>query len=288
MKIAVLPNLEKNQALYHTHRLIEKLQSLGIEVLMEKNKESFFDEPGILFFPEFEAMLNACDIVIAIGGDGTIIHVAGHAAEAGKPLLGVNIGRLGFVAELEPDEFGELEKLAAGEYQIENRMMLQIRYMQNGREVTSHVLNDAVVARSTLSPMPDYRVGFGGMTVCQFRGDGLVVATPTGSTAYSLSAGGPIIDPKLECIILSPVCSHSLLTRPVVFGPDAVLSLQVCLLPGSEAYLTMDGQIPVKIYDPAQKIYFSRSARSVQIVHIKEHNFYEIVNEKLGNGRNGT
>ena len=287
MKIAVLPNLEKKQARCHTLRLIEKLQSLGVEVLMDRKLEHDFETPGISFFPDFGGMLRSCDLMIAIGGDGTIIHFARHAAEAEKPLLGVNIGRLGFVAELEPDEFDELEKLASGEYQIENRMMLQVRYMEDGLERTCHVLNDAVVSRNALSPMPDYKVGFRGMTVCNFRGDGLIVATPTGSTAYSLSAGGPIIDPKLECIILSPVCSHSLLTRPVVFGPDAVLSVQAGLLPGSEVYLTMDGQISVKISDPSQKIFFSRSDRSVMIIHIKEHNFYEIVNEKLGNGRNG-
>ena len=287
MKIAVLPNLEKKQARRHTLRLIEKLRSLGVEVLMDKGLEPDFEIPGISFFADFCAMLRSCDLMIAIGGDGTIIHFARHAAEADKPLLGVNIGRLGFVAELEPDEFGELEKLASGEYQIENRMMLQVRYTEDGLEKICHVLNDAVVSRNALSPMPDYKVGFRGMTVCNFRGDGLIVATPTGSTAYSLSAGGPIIDPKLACIILSPVCSHSLLTRPVVFGPDAVLSVQADLLPGSEVYLTMDGQISVKISEPSQKIFFSRSDRSVKIIHIKEHNFYEIVNEKLGNGRNG-
>lgn len=287
MKIAVLPNLDKKQARYHTLQVIEKLQSLGVEVLMEERLKTVFEKPRISFLPDFDTVLRSCDMVIAIGGDGTIIHFARHAAEAEKPLLGVNIGRLGFVAELEPDEINELDKLAAGEFQIENRMMLQVSYTENGQQKKCHVLNDAVVSRNALSPMPDYKVGFRGMTVCNFRGDGLIVATPTGSTAYSLSAGGPIIDPKLECIILSPVCSHSLLTRPVVFGPDAVLSVQAGLLPGSEVYLTMDGQISVKISDPTQKIFFSRSNRSVQIVHIKEHNFYEIVNEKLGNGRNG-
>lgn len=287
MKIAVLPNLDKKQARFHTLRVIEKLLSLGTEVLMEKRLKPFFDKPEITFFPEFDEMLRSCDLMIAIGGDGTIIHFARHAAEAEKPLLGVNIGRLGFVAELEPDEFQELDKLASGDYQVENRMMLQVSYTEDGTEKKCHVLNDAVVSRNALSPMPDYQVGFHGMNVCKFRGDGLIVATPTGSTAYSLSAGGPIIDPKLECIIFSPVCSHSLLTRPVVFGPDAVLSVQVDSLPGSEVYLTMDGQISVKITDSAQKIFFSRSERSVQIIHIKEHNFYEIVNEKLGNGRNG-
>ena len=168
MKIAVLPNLDKKQAQHHTLQVIEKLQSLGVDVLMDEHLKIVFEKPGISFL-NFDTMLRCCDLMIAIGGDVTIIHFARHAAEAEKPLLGVNIGRLGFVAELEPDEIGELDKLAAGEYQIENRMMLQVGYMEDGQEKTCHVLNDAVVSRNALSPMPDYKVGFRGMTVCNFR-----------------------------------------------------------------------------------------------------------------------
>lgn len=285
MNIAVLPNLSRNKAQYHTNRLIKRLQELGARIMMQSRFQENFANIGVDFFENFNEMIRACDLMVALGGDGTIIHCARHAAAFDKPILGVNVGRLGFVAELETDEFDELGKLAAGNYQIENRMMLEIRYMENGQVRTCSALNDAVISRGALAPMPDFRVGFNGQTVCDYRGDGLIVSTPTGSTAYSLSAGGPIIDPQLACILLSPVCSHSLLTRPVVFGPDAKLSVQTCFRTQSEAYLTMDGEIFVKI-DPSQKIEFYRSEKTVKIIRLKNHNFYEIVNEKLGDGRN--
>lgn len=285
MNIAVIPNLSRSKALFHTTQLIHRLHELGARIYMQSRFQNDFENMGVKFFGKFDEMITACDIMVALGGDGTIIHCARHAANFAKPILGVNVGRLGFVAELETDEFDELGKLTGGNYQIENRMMLEIRYTENGLIKTCAALNDAVITRGALSPMPDFKVGFNGQTVCDYRGDGLIVSTPTGSTAYSLSAGGPIIDPQLACILLSPVCSHSLLTRPVVFGPDAKLSVQTCFRTESEAYLTMDGEINVKI-DPSQKIEFYRSDKTVKIIRLKDHNFYEIVNEKLGDGRN--
>lgn len=285
MKIAVLPNLSRSRAKHSTQRLIERLRELGASVQMHGRFRGDFSGGGVRFFDDFDEMIRSCDLMVALGGDGTIIHSARHAAAFDKPILGVNVGRLGFLAELETDEFDELGKLTAGNYRVERRMMLEVRYSENGAVKTCTALNDAVLSRGVLSPMPDFRVGFDGQTVCDYRGDGLIVSTPTGSTAYSLSAGGPIIDPQLSCILLSPVCSHSLLTRPVVFGPDARLSVQARFRGESEAYLTMDGEIFVRV-DPSQTVEFCRSDRTVQIVRLKDHNFYDIVNEKLGDGRN--
>ena len=285
MKIAVLPNLSRSRAKHYTQRLMERLRELGASVLMHGRFRDDFSGGGICFFVDFDGMIRSCDLMVALGGDGTIIHSARHAAAFDKPVLGVNVGHLGFLAELETDEFDELGKLTTGRYRVERRMMLEVRYVEDGVEKQCAALNDAVLSRGVLSPMPDFRVAFNGQTVCDYRGDGLIVSTPTGSTAYSLSAGGPIIDPQLSCILLSPVCSHSLLTRPVVFGPDARLSVQTCFRGRSEAYLTMDGEIVVRV-DPLHRVEFSRSDRTVQIVRLKDHNFYDIVNEKLGDGRN--
>jgi NAD+ kinase len=284
MNIAVLPNLSREKAQYYTVRLIERLRGFGSEIYMQRGFQNCFPEHGIHFFDDLKEVIRSCDLMVALGGDGTIIHCARYAAEFEKPILGVNVGRLGFLAELETDEFDELKKLADGNYRIEKRMMLDIRYSENGVEKTCSALNDAVLMRGALSPMPDFRVDFNGRTVCDYRGDGLIVSTPTGSTAYSLSAGGPIIDPQLSCILLSPVCSHSLLTRPVVFGPNAELSVQTKLRAEGEDYLTLDGEISVK-FDTTQIVKFSRSERTVSIVRLKDYNFYSIVNEKLGDGR---
>lgn len=285
MNVAVLPNLSRNRAQHYTVRLIERLRGFDFSILMQSRLRENFPSFGIRFFDDFDEMIRSCDLMVALGGDGTIIHSAHHAAAFDKPILGVNVGRLGFLAELETDEFDELDKLAEGKYRIEKRMMLEIRYMENGLEKTCTALNDAVISRGALSPMPDFRVHFNDQTVCDYRGDGLIIATPTGSTAYSLSAGGPVIDPQLSCILLSPVCSHSLLTRPVVFGPDARLSVQTLFRSESEAYLTMDGEISARV-DPSRMIEFYRSPKTVGIIRLKDHNFYDIVNEKLGDGRN--
>lgn len=285
MKAAIMPNLSKQNALQHTVRLNQKLNELGAEVLMKSGLKDYFKDSGILFYDNFYEMMNDCDIVIAVGGDGTIIHCARSAAAAGKPILGINVGRLGFVAELETDEFDQIEKLTSGGYTLENRMMLEISLEQNGEKKTYTALNDAVIARGALSRILDLKVSFNNTKVCDYRADGLILSTPTGSTAYSLSAGGPVIDPQLECILLSPICPHSLLTRPVIFSPDSKLSVQAHSDYESEIFLTIDGDDFIKITDSTEKINIQRSSQVVKIIQLKKRNFYEIVNQKLGEGR---
>ena len=261
------------------------LQKFDAQVLMRSDLKSYFSDFGIVFYDDFKKMMADCDIVIAVGGDGTIIHCARHAAAAEKPILGINIGRLGFVAGLETDELDELKNLADGNYTIEDRMMLEVKLENNGIQETHYALNDAVLARGALSRILDLKVNFNDKNVCDYRADGLIIATPTGSTAYSLSAGGPVIDPSISCILLSPICPHSLLTRSVVFGPDARLSVLASSSYDSEMFLTIDGDTSIQITDK-QKIEFCRSKQTVRIIKLKDNNFYEVVNEKLAERRN--
>ncbi len=285
MKIAIMPNLSKHNAQLHTTRVAETLQKFGAEVCMRLNLKSCFPNSHIVFYDDFDKMMSDCDAVIAVGGDGTIIHSSRHAAMAEKPILGINVGRLGFVAGLETDELDKLKKLIDGDYTIENRMMLEIRLVNQGKEETHLALNDAVIARGALSRILDIAVHFNDKNVCEYRADGLIISTPTGSTAYSLSAGGPVIDPSINCILLSPICPHSLLTRPVIFGPDAKLSVTACSHYKSEIILSVDGDTFIQIADN-QKINFCRSERMVRIIKLKDDNFYEVVNEKLAERRN--
>jgi len=261
------------------------LQKFDAKVLMRSDLKSYFSDFAIVFYDDFKKMMADCDIVIAVGGDGTIIHCARHAAAAEKPILGINIGRLGFVAGLETDELDELKNLTDGNYIIEDRMMLEVRLENNGIQETHYALNDAVLARGALSRILDLKVNFNDKNVCDYRADGLIIATPTGSTAYSLSAGGPVIDPSISCILLSPICPHSLLTRSVVFGPDARLSVLASSSYDSEMFLTIDGDTSIQITDK-QKIEFCRSKQTVRIIKLKDNNFYEVVNEKLAERRN--
>jgi len=285
LKIVIMPNLSKHNAQFHTIRVIDKLHEFGAEVFIKSSFKDNFRDCGVGFYDDFDQMVQSCDVIIAVGGDGTIIHCARHAAAAEKPILGINVGRLGFVASLETDELDKLKNLVDGDYVIENRMMLEVRLEANGKTDTYCALNDAVLARGSLSRILDLKVNFNDTNVCDYRADGLIVATPTGSTAYSLSAGGPVIDPSINCILLSPICPHSLLMRSVVFGPDARLSVQASSNYDSEIFLTIDGETSIKILDH-QNIEFCRSSQTVRIIKLKDDNFYETVNEKLAEGRN--
>jgi NAD+ kinase len=285
LKIAIVPNLSKHNAQYHTVKVMEKLRELGAEVFIMSEYKNICTGCEVQFYDNFKTMLKDCDILIAVGGDGTIIHCARHAAEAQKPILGINVGRVGFVASLETDELEKLSRLVDGDYKIERRMMLDVKFEADGKQTTYCALNDAVISRGSLSRMLDLKVRFNDTNVCNYHADGLIVSTPTGSTAYSLSTGGPVIDPSISCILLSPICPHSLFTRSVVFGSDAKLCVQASSKYDCEIFLIIDGETYIKINEN-QKIEFSRSEQAVQIIKLKDDSFYEIVNEKLAEGRN--
>ena len=283
MNIVLLPNLTKQDAALHTGRITEKLLELNSAVWMHFPMEQHFSKYPIRFWGDFDEMIQKCDVVIAIGGDGTIIHAAKHAAQARKPILGVNVGRLGFVAGLETNELELLERLVSGKYTVDPRMMITATVGKPDGNLTYHALNDAVISRGALSRILDFQVSLNQDTICRYRADGLILSTPTGSTAYSLSAGGPVVDPSMECMILTPICPHSLLTRPVVFNANSLISAKADC--GSEIYLTLDGATSIRI-ESGESIYFSKSRLSVQLIQLHDKGFYQVVNEKLTERRN--
>ena len=285
MKVAVITNLTKQNAQEHTVQIIQKLNSFGALVLMSAAELREFHTAGnIDFYDDFSEMLKSCDSVIAVGGDGTIMRAAKHAASAGKPILGINVGRLGFVAGLETNELDRLKDLVEGNYTIERRMMLSVSLLHNGQKMTFQALNDAVVSRGSMSRILDFDVSLNEDNVCSYRADGLIVATATGSTAYALSAGGPVIDPTMQCIILTPICPHSLLTRTVVFGPRSKLSMTASSNYREEIFLTLDGEVSLKL-ENGQKIELCRSKVPAKMINLKHKNFYEVVDEKLAERR---
>lgn len=283
MNIVLLPNLTKQDAALHTGRIAEKLLELQSSVWMHMPLKREFHQYPIRFWGDFDEMISQCDAVIAIGGDGTIIHAAKHAAHAQKPILGVNVGRLGFVAGLETDELELLELLVSGKYTVDNRMMISATVGKADGSVTYQALNEAVISRGSLSRILDFQVSLNEDTICRYRADGLILSTPTGSTAYSLSAGGPVVDPSMECMILTPICPHSLLTRPVVFNANSLISAKADS--GSEIYLTLDGATSIRI-ESGEQVYFSKSRLSVQLIQLHHKGFYQVVNEKLTERRN--
>ena len=282
MIAAVVPNLDKKDTDRCTRALVKKLHSLGADVWMAETMRPYFGDTGVGFLKDEKALYRQGDVLIAVGGDGTIIQVAKNAALCGKAVLGINVGRLGFVASLEKEEMDELDKLVQGAYAIEKRMMLDVWV---GQETTPHaVLNDAVLSRGTYSHILDFEVLLNNESICQYRADGLIISTPTGSTAYSLSAGGPVVDPALDCIGLVPICPHSLVTRPVVFSSNSTLCARAHCGSDEEIILSLDGAtiIPVSASAP---ITVKRSHLTAGLIRLNHTNFYQVVNDKLAERR---
>lgn len=276
MKLSLIVNKDKPHAAAAARRVVQELLPYDVTLL------SCEDCPveGTTVLGSAEEIIRECDIAVTVGGDGTIIHNAKFAAFYEKPLLGINLGRVGFVANIEPDELDELKKLVSGGYRIQRRMLLEITVEKDGEQRQFTAVNEAVIHRDTPANMVDISVELNGERIISYRADGMMFSTPTGSTAYSFSAGGPVIEPDMRCILLTPVCPHALTSRQVVFGEDSVLSARVHPLSTLKCYLTVDGRnhIPISSDD---HITVRRSPKELQLIILKEKNFYTLLNEKL-------
>lgn len=276
MKVSLIVNKDKKRAAETAARAAELLLKSSAEVLTCAD----FPIDGTTVMDTAEDIIRECDIAVTVGGDGTIIHNAKFAAHYNKPLLGINLGRIGFVANIEPDEIDELKKLVLGDYRIQRRMLLDITVDKDGRQESFTAMNEAVIHRDSLSNLVDISVELDDERIITYRADGMLFSTPTGSTAYAFSAGGPVIQPDMRCILLSPVCPHALSSRQVVFGEDAVLSASVHPHSTLKCYLTVDGQhhIPISSDD---RITVRKAKEELQLIILKEKNFYTLLNEKL-------
>jgi NAD+ kinase len=221
------------------------------------------------------------DLVIVAGGDGTLLSAARLAGPLGIPILGVNFGGLGFMTELQPEElYTALERLLRGDYEIEEREALRVRF-RRGRKLLGEfaLLNDAVVTKTALARMLVIELRIDGELVATYTSDGLIVATPTGSTAYNLSAGGPILDPRMSAFVIAPICPHAMSYRPLVVPGGVRIEVTLRSLT-EEAYLTLDGQVgfPMKQLDT---IVIDRHPRSVRLVRVARRGFFEVLQRKL-------
>jgi len=276
--IAVMPNLTKKDAYETSLHAIEILSDTGMQILMECSLSRLYQNDNIVFFGSEFTMLKSCDMVLTIGGDGTIIHAAREAAPLDKPLLGINTGRLGFVAELEPNELDMLRRIAEGNYTIEKRMMLKVTH--KNREY--YAMNDAVISRGSLSRLIDIDVSLAEEKghICSYRADGLIVSTPTGSSAYSLAAGGPVVEPAMKCIVMTPVCSHSLFARPVIFSHKSRLAVSASCDDNTQVYLTLDGAKTLTIAR-SDVIYMTSSKIETKFIKLKDKTFYKVLSDKF-------
>ncbi|WP_305041716.1 NAD(+)/NADH kinase [Geoalkalibacter sp.] len=221
------------------------------------------------------------DLIIVLGGDGTLISVARHVGARMKPILGVNLGSLGFLTEITQNEtFSTLERVLAGDFKVSSRMMLDAVVLRSGREVARFVvLNDAVINKGALARIIDMETSVDGVYLTNFKADGLIVATPTGSTAYNLAAGGPIIYPGLNCLVISPICPHMLTNRPLIVSDRAVIRIEV-KFEDQHVVLTADGQVgmPLKGGDVVE---LRRSEVRTLLVKSPTKDYFSVLRAKL-------
>jgi len=253
--------------------------------LRQKNYETYVDleTATILNIEGYQRseIPSLVDVIIVLGGDGTMLGVCRLVKDKGVPILGVNIGGLGFITEVSADKLYEtMEKMFSGECLIEERVMLTANIFRQGERIAEYsVLNDVVVNKAALARIIDFDTYVNNSYVTTFRSDGLIISTPTGSTAYSLSAGGPILYPTLNCIVLTPICSFTLTNRPIVL-PDNVLIRVVIKSMAERVYLTLDGQVGFSLqqHDVVEVV---RAPFKTKLLIPKERDYFQVLREKL-------
>lgn len=276
MKVLIMPNLTKHNTIWVMKSIISQLLECGCVPLMaEQFKDNF---KGALFAP-FDEQISICDVVVTVGGDGTILHSAKHTVQYDKPILGINTGRLGYLAQIELNEIELLSRLPLGDYTIQNRMLLEVEI--SNMEQTCYALNDVVISKGDHARLVDIDIQGDGHPVGSYRADGLIFATPTGSTAYSLSAGGPIVDPAIDTIILTPICPHSLYDRSILLSPQMRLEVRSRFVNNSDCVVvSVDGD-SITGLDNQGLVKIRKSDKSVQFINFAEKGFNSILSQKL-------
>jgi len=279
MKTAgVISNLSKDRDGKIAKRIVSKLLDASFEVFVLKELHNHINEGNIC---EENFIYKNVDFLISLGGDGTLLSVARRAAENGIPVLGFNMGRLGFLTEIEIEDADmAFEVIKSGKYQIEKRMMLKIVLKSKEGQVSNFVaLNDVAVSKSSFSRIIHLKAFINDELVNLYPADGLLVSSPTGSTAYSLSAGGPIISPEMECMLLTPICPHSLNIRPIVTDFKNNISIEV-IDDKEEVFITIDGQEGARL-SKGDVLTVTKFECYTKLMRIQNRNFYKILRTKL-------
>lgn len=278
MKIGLVPNGIKDKDYLYTKKIVKKLSEFA-EIYIHQKAENSFEKNMCL---ENDALYSECDIIIALGGDGTLLEVAHNAAPYKKAVLGVNLGRLGFLAGSESGSFFEEEykKLQSG-FEIEERMMIEAKIIhRDGKRETVAALNDIVIKRMDFARMENIDIYIDDELLGNYLADGVIVATPTGTTAYSLSAGGPIADPQLEAMVVTPVCPHLLRARPIVVPSTKIIKVSKPLSATDVSAVTADGK-EYCVISGGDRVFIKKSDYKTRLVKINENGFYNLLSEKL-------
>lgn len=280
--IAILGRHDDSRLAEPMRVLTRYLTKTGINVLASDALQLKLD---VTRMPEAD-LCGAADLIIAIGGDGTMLYASRLARETGTPILGINRGRLGFLADVTPDEMiNSVDQVLQGDYTRDSRMLLEARlHTDSGEERIAFALNDVVLQRRETGRMVDFSTRIAGQYVNTHSGDGLIISTPTGSTAYALSCGGPIIEPQLNAVAVVPICPHTLTDRPLVISAEQVIEVKLLERDDTLAEITVDG-FPMGEIRPTDRLVVSAADQRISLVHPPSYDFYGILRSKLFWGR---
>lgn len=276
MRGFIVANLGKENIVARTQAVIRELGKCSVEAVMEESVKGLFQGEKVAFLPK-EECLSTSDLILSIGGDGTILHIAQDAVRYDLPVLGINAGRVGFLTSLEQEEISSLHRLITGEYQTEERMLIETKVGND------HIfaINDIVLTRGANARIVDIEVLCEDKSLYTLRGDGVILSTPTGSTAYAMSAGGPVVDPAIQCFSLTPICPYSLFNRPILFSPERTVTLRAKQINNDgQLMLSADGAEGIPIA-AGQSVTVVRSDKVLKLIRFSEKGFYQVLNKKL-------
>ena len=283
MKFGIVGNIDKPRARAGIQIFVKYLEKLGVDYVYSEDLVEFLDLKANLPVIPLDKIGYECQIVIAFGGDGTILSTANKVGKSGVPIVGVNVGALGFLAEVVVEELQTtVDQLLQGRYSIIERMVLAVDVHMDSQVSTYYALNDVVVDKGRTARMITAEVSVDGNFLNRFRSDGVIIATPTGSTAYSLSAGGPLLEPTMQAFIVTPICPHSLTERPIVLLGESVINVSL-ISEQTQAQINVDGHHRCTI-GPNNWINIKKADYSLKWISTGKRNFYEILRTKLNWG----
>ncbi len=279
MKIGIIPNMDKDNKLTLTENITKWLLDANNEVLLNYGIASRIGKPEIGF--KNEEIFSIADLIIVLGGDGTLLNIARQSASYDVPLFGINLGHLGFLTEVEAEDmYSALEKIISKEYKIEKRMMLEAIVEKDGIQLEKSIaLNDVGITKGPFSRIISLGIYINNSFVDLYSADGVVISSPTGSTAYSLSAGGPIVGPDLKVLIITPICPHTLHSRSIVVSNEDIVKIEVCQN-NTEVMLTLDGQQGYKVKS-GDVVTVRQSQYFTSLVKLKDRSFFQVLRQKM-------
>ncbi len=279
--VFIWPNTGKEHMVSAVMRVCKLMERHNISVILpQESRVLEISQDNIQYLAPEEAVIR-CDFVLSLGGDGTILHIAELAAYANKPMIGVNLGHIGFITELEYSEINQIENVFNGRYTLDCRMMLELTVERENECIHRQTaLNDIILTKSNPFRVIQVDIQAGGVPATSFLGDGVVIATPTGSTGYSLSAGGAILEPTAENIVITPICAHNFYAKPMVFSPEREITITATGPDGTGVGVSADGRACIHLL-PSDRILIRKATVKTQLIRVKGNRFFQILQQKF-------